>query len=386
MFCLRWDGFDANKRAALMELREEAEFLDVTLVAGDGNQVKATKVILASGSKFFHKILQENPHPHPLIYLKDVEYKHLLSLVDFLFTGQTNIIEEDMNTFLVMAEELKIKGLTQADKHPDSIPKTISPLHSQVYDVENHGLGEIKYRSQVAAKEDFPVESNASSKHVPTESLIPACLQSQVSIDKRNSPPNKTTLAQRIVNHQGGKYVNSVSKGDFGIKVQNDEDKAEEIINEELINSDRETVLIQTMDGSMENEEMIHDGYEQSEENNFVIKTGENEPGEKYNFMGSFEYSGEMVDSKYDSGKKPFQCLICPKSFSAPYRLKTHTRIHTGEKPFHCVYCPKKFSQSGDLKKHIRIHTGEKPFHCVYCLKRFSRSDHLKIHKCSINA
>ena len=55
-----------NLKSAVYDFHGEKDFSDATLVCED-NQIEAHKVFLAAGSSFFKKILEKNPHPHPLI-------------------------------------------------------------------------------------------------------------------------------------------------------------------------------------------------------------------------------------------------------------------------------------------------------------------------------
>ena len=84
----------------------------MTLVCEDGQQLEAHKVILAFSSPFFQKILQNSKHPHPLIYLRGFRSKDLLSILDFLYFGEANVYQEDLDSFLAIAEEIQLKGLT----------------------------------------------------------------------------------------------------------------------------------------------------------------------------------------------------------------------------------------------------------------------------------
>ena len=110
--CLQWNNFKENVNSAFGKLRSYQEFTDVTLACEDGDQLEAHKVILAASSPFFEKILQKNKHPHPLIYLKGFRSKDLAAILDFLYFGEANVYQEDLDSFLAIAEELKLKGLT----------------------------------------------------------------------------------------------------------------------------------------------------------------------------------------------------------------------------------------------------------------------------------
>ena len=111
-FCLRWNDFESNISVAFRELRDDKDFFDVTL-ACDDEQIQAHKVILSACSPFFRTVLRRNPHAHPLLYLKGVKYSDLQSVLNFMYHGEVNVAQEELNSFLAVAEELRVKGLTQ---------------------------------------------------------------------------------------------------------------------------------------------------------------------------------------------------------------------------------------------------------------------------------
>ena len=49
----QWDEFETNLRNTFAGLRRGEDFFDVTLVTGDGKQIKAHKIVLSSSSNFF---------------------------------------------------------------------------------------------------------------------------------------------------------------------------------------------------------------------------------------------------------------------------------------------------------------------------------------------
>jgi len=127
-FCLRWNDFERNISGAFRELREDKDFFDVTL-ACDDDQIQAHKVILSACSPFFRTILRRNRHEHPLLFLKGVKYVDLVSVLNFMYHGEVNVAQEELNSFLAVAEDLKVKGLTQnnSDSNPISKPDAPKP-------------------------------------------------------------------------------------------------------------------------------------------------------------------------------------------------------------------------------------------------------------------
>ena len=110
--CLQWNDFKDNVISSFGELRDDRDLTDVTLACEDGKQVEAHKIILAASSPVLKDILKRNKHPHPLIYMRGLKSEDLLAIIDFLYLGETNVLQENLDSFLALAEELRLKGLT----------------------------------------------------------------------------------------------------------------------------------------------------------------------------------------------------------------------------------------------------------------------------------
>jgi len=111
MYNLEWDEFQNNAGNTLKNLLSDTAYTDVTLVCDDDNQMKAHKVVLSSCSPFFKNLLMKNPHPSPLIYLKGISFAELNSIIKFIYLGQTEVKQDDLNHFLEVAKDLKVQGL-----------------------------------------------------------------------------------------------------------------------------------------------------------------------------------------------------------------------------------------------------------------------------------
>ena len=132
--CLRWNDFQENVNTAFQSLREDNEFADVTLACEDGQQIEAHKVILAASSPFFQNLLKRNRHPQPMIYMRGVKSENMHAIVDFLYNGEANVFQENLDSFLAIAEELQLKGLMgqteDVEKKTESIFTESNPLQT----------------------------------------------------------------------------------------------------------------------------------------------------------------------------------------------------------------------------------------------------------------
>ena len=109
---VQWDDFENNISASLGELRTDNDFSDVTLACED-RDFEVHKLILSASSPFFKALLKRtSKQPHPMIYMRGVQAKDLEALVDFMYLGEANILQKNLESFLAIAEELQLKGLS----------------------------------------------------------------------------------------------------------------------------------------------------------------------------------------------------------------------------------------------------------------------------------
>jgi len=110
-FTLRWDEFESNAGSSFKSLLSDTTFTDVTLVSDDMKLIQAHKIILRSASEFFRTILYKQPTQHPILFLKGIQHSNLLALVNFIYLGETEVAQDDLNNFMEAATTLQVQGL-----------------------------------------------------------------------------------------------------------------------------------------------------------------------------------------------------------------------------------------------------------------------------------
>ena len=56
--------------------------------------------------------------------MKGVEFTNLIYVLNFMYHGEVNVAQEELNSFLAVAEDLRVKGLTQNQSCPPKGTKT----------------------------------------------------------------------------------------------------------------------------------------------------------------------------------------------------------------------------------------------------------------------
>ena len=99
---------------------------------------RLTRSYLSSSSPFFLNLLRRNKHQHPLIYMRGLKSEDLVAMIDFLYCGEANVYQENLDSFLAVAEELQLKGLMGSgaekkveDNMKRQNPRNIIQKHNQ---------------------------------------------------------------------------------------------------------------------------------------------------------------------------------------------------------------------------------------------------------------
>ena len=132
-FCLKWTDFHSNVSKTFSALRTEEDFQDVTLVSADLQQVSAHKVVLSACSKYFKNILQQNRHSNPLLCLDGVTSSELQSVLDYIYQGEVQVYQENLDRFLAVAERFQLEGLMNlpdTNKQEENVYQTLEELMS----------------------------------------------------------------------------------------------------------------------------------------------------------------------------------------------------------------------------------------------------------------
>ena len=145
-FNLKWNDFQSTVLQSFKSIRRDKDFLNVTLVTDDEIQIEAHKVILAASSPFLGNILKKSPHKHPLIYLSGISSINLSLILDYVYFGEVQLLQEQLDDFLLASSKLKISGLTGNEKEEEDEDKkynledTFKETEEKGYDVQKQGM------------------------------------------------------------------------------------------------------------------------------------------------------------------------------------------------------------------------------------------------------
>ena len=113
---MQHDAFQKNIMKEIQEFRQNEHLSDVTLVLEDGSMIPAHKMILAMSSSFFNEILTKSGNKNNncnnlSIFMRKCQRETIVQLLDFIYNGEVTVEENNIQEFVDLARELKIKGL-----------------------------------------------------------------------------------------------------------------------------------------------------------------------------------------------------------------------------------------------------------------------------------
>jgi len=305
-FCLRWNDFESNISNAIREIREDKDLFDCTLSCGT-KQVQAHKLILSACSPFFKAVFKQNPHNHPLLYLKGISFDDLVAILQFIYHGEVNVSQDDLNPFLAVAEDLKIKGLTQNSSEDRKSPAPKNKI--------------VKQQSQI-----------------PSVNLPPP-------------PPLKLPPKQAISNPAIKPISQLHTNDDDDIQEVEPEVKSEP-------GSSRLGVMQQYSHG--DTEDMNPMSYDESYDYGEYGGEGDMYAGHIIDTVDQDKDPGELVEQYTDNTVFPvmekFRCCVCGKVFNDRSNCRRHVKsFHFEEEQVSCQNCGKFYKNKRSAQAHYQL-------------------------------
>jgi len=300
-FCLRWNDFEQNISSSFRELKEDKDFFDVTL-ACDDNQLQAHKVILSACSPFFRSVLKKNPHQHPLLYLKGVKYVEIQLVLNFMYHGEVNVAQDELNSFLSVAEDLQVKGLSQNQPKPNRKPQESSSFKI---------VPEEESSPTITLPNHRPIKQQRPKPNYDQQPMNAEKLQARREIQQHSVTPQIKTEAPVVLD-----------------------------CDDEQENTHQ---IVESVDYQAD-----HTGYEY--EQSYQDESMMYQEGEIQLDMGQMQHRNQ--DGQGGWNAKEFVCDICYKQFSSKKSLQNHMWIHKGKTT--CSVCNKIFSTTSSLNLHMR--------------------------------
>ena len=301
---LEYNNFQSIVSSSFRKLRYDDDFYDVTLVSEDQQQVSAHKVVLSTCSEYFKNVLKKNKHSHPLLCLNDVNFNELKNILDYIYLGQLQILEEDLNQFLKIAQRFQIEGLMEAldTQSEDESAKKAVMLNF--------------WKSKISNNEEVNVDKKDSC-----DLIIPGNPGDCLEVNMETGHPSEDI-----------------------VKVEDDED----IVLEEQIDIVEDSILEEQVEDNLEaqdDEDILEDG--------FVLKTIDKK---KIHFSSpNFENIEELnkkIEVMFETRSEGVVCTECRKVSKNKPHAREHAEIHIEGLNFGCKYCDKTYKTRSALRKH----------------------------------
>jgi len=322
-FCLRWNDFESNISSAFKELRDDKDFFDVTLACGD-EEIRAHKVILSACSTFFRNVLRRNPHHHPFMYLKGVRFVDLQAVLNFMYHGEVNVAQEELNSFLAVAEDLRVKGLTQNQSGASGSSQDDTAVDASTQKV-NKPKSTSNSHIPPALERSGPDRTQTKPKppDLDTDDEV-------LEVVPVKSEPRDVSISQLTPNL----YTNITQQSSHALATA-DEHYQESFDEYDQYAADGD---VQNYTGRMENI------------SNFE---GNKVWSQSQNYDGLEEQIECLIQSQADGG---FLCTACGYCNNLKYNMKKHVETHIETPAYPCNYCSKEFKTKNSLNTHTSVH------------------------------
>ncbi|XP_064093098.1 longitudinals lacking protein, isoforms H/M/V-like isoform X2 [Macrobrachium nipponense] len=129
LLSLKWNNHRSTFFHVLSTVRSKESYCDVTL-ACDGKFYPVHKLVLSTCSDYFERMFERTNCKHPIIVLKDIRHEELEALLNYMYVGEVNVLQNELAGLIKAAECLMIKGLAVPDEAPSQTKESKRTYHS----------------------------------------------------------------------------------------------------------------------------------------------------------------------------------------------------------------------------------------------------------------
>ena len=266
-FCLEYSQHESDMLETFYDYLRNESLVDVMLSC-DGNIIKAHKMVLSAGSPYFRNIFGnydavcrvpischcnyladaiKSPWQVPVIVIKDMPFRDLKAIVEFLYRGEVVVPMEQVESLNKSAQTLFIKGL---EKYFNNSARVNVDRNNAQTRPENRGLSPKKagtartqttatsFRTTAQRPEPNPqtIAQTTSRSQTSVSSMNNQKPQPPINTNAKNTPKQKPkpanssanstpTISMRLRKNRRPDY-RQLSNGDFS----SDDDSIHEII------------------------------------------------------------------------------------------------------------------------------------------------------------
>ena len=202
-FNLTWSNYQAMISRSFSKLRNETDLSDVTLICDDQEYIAAHRVVLSTCSEFFKRVFHHNVQRDLALYLSDMKSKEVNQILDYIYFGEINILQDDLERFIEIAQKLKLEGLgdrgASKQKEEVMLNNTIESQYQNMIDEsglmtnpnsefsesspsENKNVVLGKRANDEIGEISYPVVQTQEKKYGPT--YRPPAFESEVDVEK----------------------------------------------------------------------------------------------------------------------------------------------------------------------------------------------------------
>ncbi|XP_071868012.1 broad-complex core protein isoform X5 [Bombus fervidus] len=411
-FCLRWNNYQSSITSAFENLRDDEDFVDVTL-ACDGKSLKAHRVVLSACSPYFRELLKSTPCKHPVIVLQDVAFSDLHALVEFIYHGEVNVHQRSLSSFLKTAEVLRVSGLTQQADQTD---------RDELSHVRALAAGGNHLPFHEKSEESFPRGGSPPTPVTPTPTTVQQLLRrAQIRRNERRTPDPHDESAKKPRVPSPPLNNNDATPTDFSMvknnhlssKVEGNGVHEENSPLEDNIKCEPLELTGGNSGNGGNNEDSSDSGAAASDRPPASASSNEHEAESEHtstpNFLsetkifptpGSFNFSmaalatehtplsglghglqpPDLAGTSQGTGNGMHPAPSTPPS--AMYRMPPPTAGGINE-PQECPYCRRNFSCYYSLKRHFqdKHEQSDTLYVCEFCNRRYRTKNSLTTHK-----